>query len=256
MSWYGKAIKREIPPGANDPRIKPVGVILHVDAGNAGGEALYGYFKTRSGGIESHFHIQKDGKVYQYRDTHSEADANYKANSFVEGGIRKGYISVETQGLERGYWTSAQLQSIKELLLWARREHGIPLKKCANPTDAGIGYHTLFGAPSAWTPVSKSCPGPDRKRQFHETLVPWMAKQTGLTPRQRMRIRRLRRYIKLWQAKIVELTEREARLRKRIAEGTINVTKAENRIALIRRNIRTYRRKIAEYEARIRRIQN
>jgi hypothetical protein len=256
MSWYGKAIRREIPPGANDPSIKPIGVILHVDAGNAGGESLYSYFKNRSGGIESHFHIQKDGKVYQFRDTHREADANYKANSFVEGGVRKGYISVETQGLERGEWTNAQIQSIKELLLWAKKEHGIPLRVCANPTDAGVGYHTLFGAPSAWTPVSKSCPGPDRKVQFRNVLVPWMKKQTGLTPRQRRKIRRLNRYIKLWQAKIVELEARIVRLKRRVEEGTINKTKAENRIALIKRHIRTYRRKIAEYQARIRRIKN
>ncbi len=178
MTWYPVAVKREIRPGSTDPAIKPVGVILHVDAGN--NPSLFNYFNGPSGGIESHFHISKGGVVEQYRDTGFEADANYKANSFLEGGVRKGFISVETQGFEAGEWTPEQIKAIKALLLWANKTHGIPLKQCATPFSPGVGYHTLFGAPSAWTPFSKSCPGPDRKRQFADVLVPWMA--TALNP--------------------------------------------------------------------------
>ncbi len=174
MSLYPKAIKRLIPHGSNDPAIKPIGAILHVDAGNAGGEALYNYFNGPSGGIESHFHIEKDGTVYQYRDTGFEADANYKGNSFFVEGVRRGYISIETQGLERGKWTEAQLKEIKALLLWLSEEHEFPLQVTPTSKSPGVGYHTLFGAPGDWTPVSKSCPGPDRKVQFREVLVPWM----------------------------------------------------------------------------------
>lgn len=176
MAWYPAAVKKEIRPGSNDPAIRVVGAILHVDAGNAGGEALFNYFSGPSGGIESHFQIEKEtGRVFQYRDTGREADANYKANSFIEGGTRKGYVSIETQGLERGEWTAAQLASIKALLTWLAETHDFPLRKCRDPRDPGVGFHTLFGAPSAWTPVSKSCPGPDRKKQFADVLVPWMA---------------------------------------------------------------------------------
>lgn len=170
------AVKKLIKPGANDPAIKPIGAILHVDAGNAA--SLYEFFRDRSGGIESHFHIRKDGVIEQYRDTEFEADANYKANSFFEGGVRKGYVSIETQGLEAGQWTPEQVASIKRLLRWLNTRHGIPLRVCQSPTDPGVGYHTLFGAPSAWTPVAKSCPGPDRKVQFRRVLVPWMQRVT------------------------------------------------------------------------------
>jgi hypothetical protein len=163
-----------IPAGANDPAIIPIGVILHVDAGNA--ESLYEFFRDRSGGIESHAHVRRDGTVQWFRDTGREADANYKANSFIGAdGRRYGYISIETQGFGPGEWTDAQLDTIKRILLWAHEVHGIPLEVCTNPTDPGIGYHTLFGAPSAWTPVSKSCPGPDRIRQFRNVIVPWLA---------------------------------------------------------------------------------
>jgi hypothetical protein len=49
----------------------------------------------------------------------------------------------------------------------------IPRRKsrsCADP--AGLGYHTLHGAPSCWTPVSKSCPGAVRKTQWRDVLLP------------------------------------------------------------------------------------
>ena len=102
------AVKRLIAPGSSDPRIEPRVAILHVDAGNA--SSLYDYFKNRSGGIESHFHIRKDGVVEQYRDTNFQADANLHANDFA--------VSIETQGFGEGEWTPAQLASIKRLLLW------------------------------------------------------------------------------------------------------------------------------------------
>src|SRR5690606_37281744 len=123
-------------PSKTDLKIVPIGVILHVDGGNA--RSLYHWFNGPSGGIESHFHVDRDGHVEQYRDTEQEADANYKGNSFIldvdlpEMGIRKGtrvgFISVETQGYASGEWTGAQLDAIKRILTFAHDEHRIPLK--------------------------------------------------------------------------------------------------------------------------------
>jgi N-acetyl-anhydromuramyl-L-alanine amidase AmpD len=177
MAWYPAATRREIRPGANDPAIEVVGAILHVDAGDAG--TLFDYFNGPSGGIESHFYVRRDGKVEQYRSTGVEADANLKANSFLDSaGVRRGYVSIETQGLEAGEWTPAQLAAIKALLLWLADKHGFPLRPVPKHTAAGVGYHTMFGAPGPWTPAAKTCPGPARIRQFKKDLVPWMAKQS------------------------------------------------------------------------------
>lgn len=173
MALYPHAKKRLIPAGSNDPSIIVVGAILHVDAGNA--PSLYDYFAHRSGGIESHFHIPKEGATEQYRDTAYEADANYKANSFTgQDGKRYGFVSIETQGYGAGEWNAHQLDEIKRLLTWLSKKHGFPLRVAPGPFSPGVGYHTLFGAPSLWTPVAKSCPGPDRIRQFNDVLVPWM----------------------------------------------------------------------------------
>ena len=165
MPVYPGARKLLIPPGANDPRITPRVAILHVDAGNAA--SLHTYFRDRSGGVESHFHVRRDGVVEQYRDTDYQADANHLANDFA--------VSIETQGYGAGEWTPEQLESIKALLDWLNRTHGIPLRKIDRWDGEGVGYHVLFGAPGPWTPVAKSCPGPDRIRQFDRVLVPWMA---------------------------------------------------------------------------------
>lgn len=169
-------------PSKTDPKIVPIGVILHVDGGNA--RSLYHWFNGPSGGIESHFHVDRDGHVEQYRDTEQEADANYKGNSFIldvdlpEMGIRKGtrvgFISVETQGYASGEWTGAQLDAIKRVLTFAHDEHRIPLKVTPAWNRPGVGYHVMWGAPGAWTNVSKTCPGPDRIKQFNEIIVPWM----------------------------------------------------------------------------------
>jgi hypothetical protein len=162
VAIYPRAIRRLIPPGSNDPRITATQVILHVAVSEQ--SSLYDYFARRSGGIESHFYIRRDGTVEQYRDTAYQADANYTAN------VRA--ISVETQGMAAGEWTAAQLDAIKALLTWAHKTHGIPLRKCPGDTAAGIGYHSQF---RSWSPVAKSCPGPDRIKQFDRVLVPWMS---------------------------------------------------------------------------------
>lgn len=172
MAWYPLATKRPIAPGPNDPPIEIIGAILHVDAGNS--PDLYDYFSKHSGGIESHFHIPKAGPVIQMRDTHYEADANLKGNSFIaSNGRRYGYASIETQGLEKGEWNAHQLANIKAVLKWLSETHSFPLRVCKSSTHPGVGYHVMWGAPGAWTPVAKSCPGPDRVRQFENVLTPW-----------------------------------------------------------------------------------
>lgn len=174
MALIPFAEKKLIAPGSNDPYIIPIGIILHVDAGNVAD--LKDYFTYRSGGIESHGHIRKDGHLYQYRDTSREADANYRANSFIgKDGRRYGFLSFETQGYGAGEWTDEQIATIKRVILWGNEEHQIRLRVCPGPFDGGIGYHTLFGAPGPWTPVSKSCPGPDRIKQFNTIIKPWLA---------------------------------------------------------------------------------
>ena len=167
MAWYPRAIARNIPPTSNDPRIRPDTVVLHVDASDA--YSLYGWFNGPSGGVESHFHVRRDGTVEQYRDTAYQADAQM-------GGGRDA-ISIETQGRAAGEWTPPQLATIKDLLLWLAAEHsGIQLRVPSSPDGPGVGYHSQF---PEWPGDARSCPGPDRIKQYRAVLVPWMADPMG-----------------------------------------------------------------------------
>lgn len=181
MTVYPNAIRRLIPAGENDPEIIPVGVVLHVDAGNA--FSLFNWFNGPSGGIESHGHIRKDGVLEQYRIFEREADAQSAGNSWIgEDGRRYGFISLETQGTMLGYWTRAQKQTIKEFLRWSAAKYEFPLAQVHYPQPpslavGGVGYHSLF---KIWNPLSKSCPGPKRIAWFNQKLVPWMKEQRRL----------------------------------------------------------------------------
>jgi hypothetical protein len=144
----------------NDPTIVPIGVILHVDGGNS--SSLYAYFNGSSGGIESNLFVNKRGDWEQYRDTTREADAQSAGNSWLEGTVRKGYISLETQGLGIGKWTSLQFEEIAKFLAWCHTTHSIPLKLCTGPKSPGIGYHRQF---NSWNPDGHICPGDERVLQ-------------------------------------------------------------------------------------------
>ncbi len=117
---------------------------------------------------ESTFAVRLDGFVEQWMDTERLADANLHANSFA--------ISVETEDNgdpDTQEWTAAQLDTITWLAHECRRLHpAIALHRADRPDGAGIGYHTMWGSPSEWTPEAKTCPGRARIRQFDETLLP------------------------------------------------------------------------------------
>ena len=178
VGFYPRAVVKNIPPGVNDPGIIPCGVVLHVRDGL--GDSLHDYFDGPSGGIESHGYIRLTGVSEQYRSIFSEADAQLDGNSFIVDGKRFGFVSLETEGRAAGEWTAEQVAEIQRWILWVRDQakaagYPFPLEECPAWNKPGVGYHTMWGSPSHWTPSVKTCPGPDRIKQFHDVLVPWMA---------------------------------------------------------------------------------
>lgn len=171
--WYPKAVQKRIAPGANDPAIVPALAILHVAVTD--GLSLFDWFNGPSGGIESHFYVRKDGTVEQYRSVHREADANLDANHYTVDGVVYGAVSIETAGFALGWWNKEQKAAIKDLLLWLHDVHQIRLTSVAQPNPdrlhGGVSYHSRF---PSWSPTVKSCPGPNRIRQYRTVLLPWM----------------------------------------------------------------------------------
>ncbi len=175
MSLCPFAEKKLLPENNTQARIQPRAIIAH----SAGGQAeLYGWWMNdASKGLESHFWIsQTDGRIVQYMDTNVRADANGDANSFA--------ISIETsstvQALEG--WSEVGLQALIKLMDWICKEHNIPRRQMAHPTDSGLGWHIMFGAPGPWTKAKgKVCPGPKRIEQFKTIVIPTLAKGTAPT---------------------------------------------------------------------------
>jgi hypothetical protein len=157
---------RFLPEWQDQPRITPTTIIDHSIVGSA--EGAWQMFKDRSS-LESHFIVDLNGEIWQLMDTSRQADANLKANRYA--------LSIETA--DRGNpdiqpWTPEQLDSLEWLHNELVRLHpGIPRRKSRSCDDpSGLGYHTLHGAPSCWTPVAKSCPGVIRKKQWDALLLP------------------------------------------------------------------------------------
>lgn len=141
------------PGGPIVPRV----VIFHVTAG-------LGDAQPHSG-LEWHFEVSLSGALQQQVDTERRADANYRANPFA--------ISIETEGRGDGAWTDAQLDMLVRLSEWCLAEHPqVKRQVCDRWDGSGFGYHVMWGAPGAWTPVAKSCPGPRRIEQFRRVLMP------------------------------------------------------------------------------------
>jgi len=96
--------------------------------------SLYGFFNKPSF-VCSHFYVRRDGQVEQYVDTAYKAAADYQGNSST--------ISIETQGMADGEWTSQQLNSMAALFAWARDAHGLANKLATNSQPNGDSSHGL-----------------------------------------------------------------------------------------------------------------
>lgn len=167
MPWYPEATKLEIPESSSQPSIVPTQVIFHSLAAPWTIQRTYEYWRD-STSLESHFAIDYTGAVGQYVNTSVRADANYGANKRPDG---TGAISVETASRTDSTdpWNSAQVEAAADLILWAHKTHGVPLRMCRSHSDPGIGYHRQF---PEWSVSGTACPGNKRIEQLIETVLP------------------------------------------------------------------------------------
>lgn len=162
----------------NEPVIRPTQVIFHTMVGFL--DSTEHNFDREGNPIESHFGLGSpddmgrggaDGEFRQWMPMDHSADANFRANRRPDG---TGAISIECAdgGSEFNPLSPLQLSVLVRFGNWAADNLGIPRRICRDPGDPGFGYHTLFGAPSDWTPVAKTCPGPVRIRQIRDIVFP------------------------------------------------------------------------------------
>jgi hypothetical protein len=153
-------------------------VILHIAVSEAA--SLHGWFDNPEAGSSSHLYVRRNGTTEQYLDMDYISWANGDGNSRS--------ITVETQGLEHGTWTSQQVTKLAEICRWANAQYGVPLQLMpdSKPSTRGVGYHRLgcdpYRAPGGekWSKAyGKSCPGPDRIPQIPSIIA---TAKGGITP--------------------------------------------------------------------------
>lgn len=163
MARYSKAVWKPMPEAESEPRITATQVILH--SAVSGAASLYGFFSRDDVTLESHFYVNQTG-VEQYQNTSRQADANRDAN------VRA--ISIESWDNgdpNRVRWTPTQLDLLVDLVTWCCRTHNIPARQCPAWDQPGIGWHSMWGAPSHWTPsAGKTCPGTARIPQIPDLI--------------------------------------------------------------------------------------
>jgi hypothetical protein len=151
MSWVPFAIKKPINVDPGDPpRTNHRALILHTAVTSA--DSLYAAWKT--GPIEAHFYLRKDGTLEQYLDTTGSADHAVGANPWALG-----LESQDGGPSNLGPWTPAALDTIDRLC----RFLGIPAQPLKCVPSEGIGYHRQC---SVWNPNLHSCPGDEKVRQI------------------------------------------------------------------------------------------
>jgi hypothetical protein len=158
---------RPLPENWTQDTIDPDQAILHTAVDARGRTSLFGYFGQEKITLESTFYIYMDGDIEQYLDTTVQADANRWANPRA--------ISIETEDdgtPDTTPWSPAQVRSLIRLLDWICDVHPkVRRRRCPAWDEAGIGYHTMWGAPSPWTPTAgKTCPGKARIPQVDNII--------------------------------------------------------------------------------------
>jgi len=176
MAWYPGATRMELQPESDDQQaIRPTQFIVHSLAAPWTAKRTYEYWRD-STNLESHFGLGYEGDLAQFIGTETRADANASANRRADG---TGAVSIETASNLHATdsWTPAQVEQLIQLGVWLHHQHGIPLRLCRTADDPGYGWHMQY---SAWNPNAHACPGPDRIRQFKETVFPGIvARATG-----------------------------------------------------------------------------
>ncbi|WP_236256340.1 peptidoglycan-binding protein [Streptomyces hygroscopicus] len=147
------------------------GVVVHIMAGTLAGTDSW--FRSSKAKASSHFGTGKGGALYQWVDTADRAWAQAAGNTT--------WLSVENEGKGGDTLTDAQLDRNAEVLAWAHKTYGVPLKVATSVSDRGLAYHGLGG--SAWGGHT-SCPGPRIVAQLPEIVrrAKKLAGDTSNTP--------------------------------------------------------------------------
>lgn len=172
MTRIARAQWRPLPQNATARVIRPRLIIVHTQVGNLKGTESW-FKNSRAQGTESTFGIggpwdgpDVDGDIYQWMDTHRQADCNLAANAISVS------IEMADGGDPRRPMSPKQLSSLTALIVDLCRAEGIPPTLARAWDGSGLGYHQLF-VPQ-WN-RTHDCPGTLRRAQLRNLVFPAVA---------------------------------------------------------------------------------
>ena len=122
------------------------GVVIHIMDGTLAGTDSW--FRNKKAQASSHFGTGKKGELYQWVNTKDQAWAQRAGN--------RHWLSVENEGRGGEVLTAKQIERCAQILAWAHKVYGVPLRVANSPNERGLGHHSMGG--SAWG--HPACPGP------------------------------------------------------------------------------------------------
>lgn len=168
---YPRATYKPLGVQSQPKLVNPTAIIIHTMGGYLNGTDST-FRKGGYTGTESHFGIggswdgpNYDGIVWQWQDLDYTADAEYEGNGYG--------ISIETSdGALVAPWTTNQVESLINLLIWLCIKYKINPKLIPAIDGNGIGYHSQF---PEWNRDGHTCPGALRISQLINTVIPAVA---------------------------------------------------------------------------------
>jgi hypothetical protein len=169
MARIARAQWRPLPQNSSAAVIRPRLIIVHTQVGSLAGTESW-FRNVRAQGVESTFGIggpwdgpDVDGDIYQWMDTHRQADCNLSANG----------ISVSIEMADGGDptrpFSPKQIASLTALIVDLCRVESIPPTLARAWDGWGLGYHQQF-APQ-WN-RTHDCPGTVRRSQLLRAVFP------------------------------------------------------------------------------------
>ncbi len=151
-----------------EPPITPTVLIFHTMVGFLRGtEAMFkqGGFKGEEStfGVGGPWDGDLDGVLWQWQDTHRQADAQFAGNAYAD--------SIETSdgGHPTNPWSSKQIETLVRLTVDWCTMTGNPCELVKAPSGRGLGYHEQFWD---WNHGDHACPGPVREGQLRTLVIP------------------------------------------------------------------------------------
>jgi hypothetical protein len=169
MARIARARWRPLPQNATAARIVPRLVIVHTMVGGQLGSESW--FKNPAArGVESTFGIggpwdgpDLDGVIFQWMDTHRQADCNLSANGMSVS------IEMSDGGDPRRPLSPKQIAALTALIVDLCRVENIPAILAPTWDGRGLGYHQMFKP--QWN-RTHDCPGTVRRVQLLRAVFP------------------------------------------------------------------------------------